>query len=243
MTIGNYQSLKRKRNALYDNDEPSSLRRSSRIKAQQTTMNANIETYTVKSKASKQKNSNKIAKKTTITGTVNASNDTGDVKSKASEQKKITDDIPIRNSHRSPRVILNRIINLEEYNMITLKEGKTNHSKKPLIVFNNEISNHDDIYTLESNDCLPRRSKRTREAMIKSKKLTTDNQSEKKKKKTKVGAKLSLVERINNESPANEFFTNEIVFATIPGYCPWPAAIMNINEQTIFVKFFGTGQM
>lgn len=91
----------------------------------------------------------------------------------------------------------------------------------------------------------PRRSMRKRHTMIHPKTLTTDNQSEKMKikEKRKGTAKFSLVERINNESPANEYFPDEIVFATIPGYCPWPASILYIEGQTLFVKFFGTGQM
>lgn len=62
-------------------------------------------------------------------------------------------------------------------------------------------------------------------------------------KRTKRNLKLSLEEKIHNDSPINEFMVNEVVLCTIPGYAPWPARIRDINSQTIFVEFFGTGQM
>lgn len=108
------------------------------------------------------------------------------------------------------------------------------------LMFSEESTSND-----HSSENQPRRSMRRTQTMIQPKTSTTDNQSEKIKikKKRKGTVKYSLVERINNESPANEFFTDEIVFATIPGYCPWPASILYIEGQTLFVKFFGTGQM
>lgn len=63
------------------------------------------------------------------------------------------------------------------------------------------------------------------------------------KKSSKRNNKLSLKEKIHNESPMNEFMVDEIVLCTIPGYAPWPARIKEIINQTIFVEFFGTGQM
>lgn len=55
--------------------------------------------------------------------------------------------------------------------------------------------------------------------------------------------KKQLEEKIRNEAPGNEFLEGEIVLATIPGYAPWPAKIHQISNETIFVKFFGTGQV
>lgn len=93
----------------------------------------------------------------------------------------------------------------------------------------------------------PRRSKRKRGREmnnelykpIASAKPKNDN----KKKKRKSTARLRLREKIETASPVNEYVPNEVVLATIPGFAPWPARILNINEQTIFVEFFGTGQM
>lgn len=55
--------------------------------------------------------------------------------------------------------------------------------------------------------------------------------------------KLTLSEKIREESPKNVFMLNEIVLATVPGYCIWPASILQINGETIMVKFFGTGHV
>lgn len=55
--------------------------------------------------------------------------------------------------------------------------------------------------------------------------------------------KFTLSEKINLESPANEYVLDEVVFATIPGFCLWPARIVNIAGETITVEFFGTGHM
>lgn len=52
-----------------------------------------------------------------------------------------------------------------------------------------------------------------------------------------------LEEKIRIEAPENEFITGEIVLGTIPGYAPWPARIHKILNETIFIYFFGTGQM
>lgn len=69
-----------------------------------------------------------------------------------------------------------------------------------------------------------------------------------KMKKTKAPAnrnsyKKQLEEKILHKAPINEFLEGEIVLATIPGYAPWPARIHQILNETIFVQFFGTGQM
>lgn len=60
------------------------------------------------------------------------------------------------------------------------------------------------------------------------------------RRKTKA---LPLKEKINREAPSNEFVVNEIVLATIPGFCAWPARIKAINNETITVQFFGTGHV
>lgn len=54
--------------------------------------------------------------------------------------------------------------------------------------------------------------------------------------------KLTLSEKMKNEAPDNEFVIDEIILATIPGFCPWPARIIQIIGETITVEFFGTGQ-
>lgn len=55
--------------------------------------------------------------------------------------------------------------------------------------------------------------------------------------------KLTLNEKILNESPLNTYMINEIVLATIPGFCSWPARIVDIVGETIMVQFFGTGHI
>lgn len=54
---------------------------------------------------------------------------------------------------------------------------------------------------------------------------------------------LTLKEKIDNESPLNIYMINEIVLATIPGFCCWPARIVDMIGETIMVQFFGTGHM
>lgn len=60
-------------------------------------------------------------------------------------------------------------------------------------------------------------------------------------KKLPKGRALKCKTDVNK--PTDEFFLNEIVLATIPGYCPWPACILGINGETYFVRFFGSGDM
>lgn len=87
----------------------------------------------------------------------------------------------------------------------------------------------------------PRRSKRKRER----EKVNEPNKpmANSNKKTRKNPTKLRLREKIETESPVNEFVPNEVVLATIPGFAPWPARILNMSDQTILVEFFGTGQM
>lgn len=54
--------------------------------------------------------------------------------------------------------------------------------------------------------------------------------------------KLTIKERIKIDAPDNEFMANEVILATIPGFCAWPARIIQILNETIIVEFFGTGQ-
>lgn len=54
---------------------------------------------------------------------------------------------------------------------------------------------------------------------------------------------MTLEEKMTNEAPSKSYLPNEIVLATIPGYAPWPAMIKTIIDETIFVEFFGTGQV
>lgn len=60
--------------------------------------------------------------------------------------------------------------------------------------------------------------------------------------KPKRKANLQLQERIQNEVPSKKYLPNEIILATIPGYAAWPAKILDMIGQTVFVEFFGTGQ-
>lgn len=55
--------------------------------------------------------------------------------------------------------------------------------------------------------------------------------------------RMTLKEIIEYESPLNEYMVNEIVLATIPGFCGWPARIVDIIGETIMVQFLGTGHM
>lgn len=63
-----------------------------------------------------------------------------------------------------------------------------------------------------------------------------------KRKSSKKSTKMQLQERLLNDAPAKEYIPDEIILATIPGYSPWPARILEISGQTILVEFFGTGQ-
>lgn len=52
-----------------------------------------------------------------------------------------------------------------------------------------------------------------------------------------------IKEKIFNEAPSNEYVQDEIILGTVPGYCPWPARILDIVGDTIVIEFFGTGEM
>lgn len=63
--------------------------------------------------------------------------------------------------------------------------------------------------------------------------------------KTRNLPKKGAVKRktLQNGGEDEQFIINEIVFATIPGYAPWPAYRIDIQGFTYFVRFFGTDEM
>lgn len=63
------------------------------------------------------------------------------------------------------------------------------------------------------------------------------------RKKGRTHPKKGILKSKSMERPTDEFITNEIVLATIPGYAPWPACIIDIKGNTYFVRFFGTDEM
>lgn len=48
---------------------------------------------------------------------------------------------------------------------------------------------------------------------------------------------------MSRDSPDKEYVVGEVVLAAVPGYPPWPSRILEINERTIVVEFFGTGEI
>lgn len=54
---------------------------------------------------------------------------------------------------------------------------------------------------------------------------------------------MLLKEKMANEAPQKSYLLHEIVLVTIPGFVAWPARIKKIMGETIFIEFFGTGQM
>lgn len=68
-----------------------------------------------------------------------------------------------------------------------------------------------------------------------------DTEPQKKKGRTK--QEKGILKSKSIHSPADEFIANEIVLATIPGYAPWPACIIDVKGNTYFVRFFGTDEM
>lgn len=71
-------------------------------------------------------------------------------------------------------------------------------------------------------------------------KTITEKKEPNKKRRVK---NLTIKEKIRIEAPDNEYVIDEIVLATIPGFCAWPARIQQIIGETIMVEFFGTGEM
>lgn len=68
------------------------------------------------------------------------------------------------------------------------------------------------------------------------------NKNDKNRTERKIGRR-QLQEKIQQESPSNQFNVGEIVFGSIPGFSPWPARIKLIQHETILIEFFGTGQL
>lgn len=58
-----------------------------------------------------------------------------------------------------------------------------------------------------------------------------------------LNANLSLSEKINRDTPNKQFIIGEVILATVSGYCPWPGKILDIIGETVYVQFFGTGEM
>lgn len=63
------------------------------------------------------------------------------------------------------------------------------------------------------------------------------------KKKGRTQPKDGTLKLKSMQGLTDEFIANEIVFATIPGYAPWPACIIEVKGNTFFVRFFGTDEM
>lgn len=87
--------------------------------------------------------------------------------------------------------------------------------------------------------------KRLREKLPRQvKPVDSSKPAEKKKQATnRKSFKMKLEERIRDQAPINQFAKGEIILGTIPGYAPWPAQIKNIIHDTVYIEFFGTGEM
>lgn len=46
-----------------------------------------------------------------------------------------------------------------------------------------------------------------------------------------------------SDAPSKVYIINEVILATIPGYAPWPARILDMTGQTVIIEFFGTGHI
>lgn len=64
-----------------------------------------------------------------------------------------------------------------------------------------------------------------------------------KKKLSRTISRKQLDTKIEQKSPCNEFLEGEIILGTIPGFAPWPATMVKIVHETIYIQFFGTGHM
>lgn len=95
----------------------------------------------------------------------------------------------------------------------------------------------------DSNNSRQQPSRKAKRSSILQSAKHTDNGEKKKRAPNRTYSKLKLEERISRLSPKNEFVIGEIVLGTIPGYAPWPASIKNIIEDTLYIEFFGTGEM
>lgn len=70
-----------------------------------------------------------------------------------------------------------------------------------------------------------------------------DVSAKKKNPITRKDGKKKLEERIKNDAPVNQYIEGEIILGTIPGFAPWPARIQKIIDETIYIEFFGTGEV
>lgn len=101
---------------------------------------------------------------------------------------------------------------------------------------NNESPKDRNVEQTTDTECTIRRSNRNPRVMA-----NESTQIKKNIQRRKV--KYSLKEKIERGAPSNEYMTNEIILATVPGFCAWPARIKHISGETIHVEFFGTGQI
>lgn len=80
-----------------------------------------------------------------------------------------------------------------------------------------------------------------RMSVLGSEKGTEENKT--KKKLPRNTQRQQLEEKIIRKAPSNEYLEGEIVFGIIPGYPKWPARIVKIVHETIYIQFFGTGHV
>lgn len=104
----------------------------------------------------------------------------------------------------------------------------------------NKLSAKSTTTTNENNDVSMRstRPKRSHRNMEDDHKKPEGKKMDQRKRHNK----LTLKEKISRAAPINDYVINELIMATVPGYSPWPARIIDIIGETIVVEFFGTGQ-
>lgn len=69
------------------------------------------------------------------------------------------------------------------------------------------------------------------------------NKGSRKKQTKKQSRGRALKSKTDTSRFTDQFFLDEIVFATKTGYAPWPACILDIKSETYYVCFFGSGEM
>lgn len=70
-----------------------------------------------------------------------------------------------------------------------------------------------------------------------------DVNEKKKNPKTRKDSRKKLEEKIHNEAPLKQYIEGEIILGAIPGFAPWPARIQKIIGETIYIEFFGSGEV
>lgn len=150
----------------------------------------------------------------------------------------------IENERPKPPFLKLKRLNLDEYAHL-IDNCPLHHSKRT-----QSLEIDDSTMKLNSVSELKetplRRSNRTKDNGKINEKVSNEDQKKPnglKRKRETTKHNKKLCEAINIELPNRLFMVNEVVLCTIPGYSPWPAIIKNINNQTIFVEFFGTGQV